>query len=110
MRKLLLILLAVLMLCSCDVQEEPVLEEPVSPESSSSEETEFSQGDKIIQERVDKNIYEYEFRHNPWAEELLERGISVSIENREFTTKEKWEAELLLKNSEKELSIPFSGI
>ena len=109
MRKLLLILLAILMLCSCDVQEEPVLEEPVSPESSSSEETEFSQGDKIIQERVDKNIYEYEFRHNPWAEELLERGISVSIENREFTTKEKWEAELLLKNSEKELSIPFSG-
>ena len=110
MRKLLLILLAILMLCSCDVQEEPVLEEPVSPESSSSEETEFSQGDKIIQERVDKNIYEYEFRHNPWAEELSERGISVSIENREFTTKEKWEAELLLKNSEKELSIPFSGI
>ena len=110
MRKLLLILLAVLMLCSCDVQEEPVLEEPVSPESSSSEETGFSQGDKIIQERVDKNIYEYEFRHNPWAEELSERGISVSIENREFTTKEKWEAELLLKNSEKELSIPFSGI
>ena len=110
MRKLLLILLAVLMLCSCDVQEEPVLEEPISPESSSSEETEFSQGDKIIQERVDKNIYEYEFRHNPWAEELSERGISVSIENREFTTKEKWEAELLLKNSEKELSIPFSGI
>ena len=110
MRKLLLILLAILMLCSCDVQEEPVLEEPVSSESSSSEETEFSQGDKIIQERVDKNIYEYEFRHNPWAEELLERGISVSIENREFTTKEKWEAELLLKNSEKELSIPFSGI
>ena len=109
MRKLLLILLAILMLCSCDVQEEPVLEEPVSPESSSSEETEFSQGDKIIQERVDKNIYEYEFRHNPWAEELSERGISVSIENREFTTKEKWEAELLLKNSEKELSIPFSG-
>ena len=109
MRKLLLILLAVLMLCSCDVQEEPVLEEPVSPESSSSEETGFSQGDKIIQERVDKNIYEYEFRHNPWAEELSERGISVSIENREFTTKEKWEAELLLKNSEKELSIPFSG-
>ena len=109
MRKLLLILLAVLMLCSCDVQEEPVLEEPVSSESSSSEETEFSQGDKIIQERVDKNIYEYEFRHNPWAEELSERGISVSIENREFTTKEKWEAELLLKNSEKELSIPFSG-
>ena len=110
MRKLLLILLAILMLCSCDVQEEPVLEEPVSPESSSPEETEFSQGDKIIQERVDKNIYEYEFRHNPWAEELSERGISVSIENREFTTKEKWEAELLLKNSEKELSIPFSGI
>ena len=110
MRKLLLILLAILMLCSCDVQEEPVLEKPVSPESSSSEETEFSQGDKIIQERVDKNIYEYEFRHNPWAEELSERGISVSIENREFTTKEKWEAELLLKNSEKELSIPFSGI
>ena len=110
MRKLLLILLAVLMLCSCDVQEEPVLEKPVSPESSSSEETGFSQGDKIIQERVDKNIYEYEFRHNPWAEELSERGISVSIENREFTTKEKWEAELLLKNSEKELSIPFSGI
>ena len=110
MRKLLLILLAVLMLCSCDVQEEPVLEEPVSPESSSSEKTGFSQGDKIIQERVDKNIYEYEFRHNPWAEELSERGISVSIENREFTTKEKWEAELLLKNSEKELSIPFSGI
>lgn len=110
MRKLLLILLAVLMLCSCDVQEEPVLEKPVSPESSSSEETEFSQGDKIIQERVDKNIYEYEFRHNPWAEELSERGISVSIENREFTTKEKWEAELILKNSEKELSIPFSGI
>ena len=110
MRKLLLILLAVLMLCSCDVQEEPVLEEPVSSESSSSEETGFSQGDKIIQERVDKNIYEYEFRHNPWAEELSERGISVSIENREFTTKEKWEAELLLKNSEKELSIPFSGI
>ena len=110
MRKLLLILLAILMLCSCDVQEEPVLEEPVSPESSSSEETGFSQGDKIIQERVDKNIYEYEFRHNPWAEELSERGISVSIENREFTTKEKWEAELLLKNSEKELSIPFSGI
>ena len=109
MRKLLLILLAILMLCSCDVQEEPVLEEPVSPESSSSEETGFSQGDKIIQERVDKNIYEYEFRHNPWAEELSERGISVSIENREFTTKEKWEAELLLKNSEKELSIPFSG-
>lgn len=109
MRKLLLILLAVLMLCSCDVQEEPVLEKPVSPESSSSEETGFSQGDKIIQERVDKNIYEYEFRHNPWAEELSERGISVSIENREFTTKEKWEAELLLKNSEKELSIPFSG-
>ena len=109
MRKLLLILLAILMLCSCDVQEEPVLEEPVSSESSSSEETEFSQGDKIIQERVDKNIYEYEFRHNPWAEELSERGISVSIENREFTTKEKWEAELLLKNSEKELSIPFSG-
>ena len=110
MRKLLLILLAILMLCSCDVQEEPVLEEPVSPESSSSEETEFSQGDKIIQERVDKNIYEYEFRHNPWAEELLERGISVSIENRRFTGKEEWEAELLLKNSEKELSIPFSGI
>ena len=110
MRKLLLILLAILMLCSCDVQEEPVLEKPVSPESSSSEETGFSQGDKIIQERVDKNIYEYEFRHNPWAEELSERGISVSIENREFTTKEKWEAELLLKNSEKELSIPFSGI
>ena len=109
MRKLLLILLAILLLCSCDVQEEPVLEEPVSPESSSSEETGFSQGDKIIQERVDKNIYEYEFRHNPWAEELSERGISVSIENREFTTKEKWEAELLLKNSEKELSIPFSG-
>ena len=110
MRKLFLILLAILMLCSCDVQEEPVLEEPVSPESSSSEETEFSQGDKIIQERVDKNIYEYEFRHNPWAEELLERGISVSIENRRFTGKEEWEAELLLKNSEKELSIPFSGI
>ena len=110
MRKLLLILLAVLMLCSCGVQEEPVLEEPVISESSSSEETELSQGDKIIQERVDKNIYEYEFRHNLWAEELLERGISVSIENRRFTGKEEWEAELLLKNSEKELSIPFSGI
>ena len=40
MRKLLLILLAILMLCSCDVQEEPVLEEDcggIQPEIISEE-------------------------------------------------------------------------
>ena len=114
MKKLFTLLLALLMLCSCGVEEEPVLEEPsdetVGADIIRPEEPEFSQGDKIIQERVDKHIYEYEFRYNPWAEELYERGISVSIENREFTGKEEWEAQLLLKNSEKELSIPFSGI
>lgn len=110
MKKLFLILLAALMLCSCGVQEEPVYEEPEVFEESSSSEEEKAEWHPLVYERVDKSIFEYEFRYNPWAEELSERGISVSIENREFTAKEKWEAELLFENSEKELRIPFSGI
>ena len=109
MKKFLLILFVLLAFCGCEIQEEPVLEEPVSSESSSSEE-EKAEWHPLVYDRVDKSIFEYEFRHNEWAEELSERGISVSIENREFTGKEEWGAELLLKNSEKELRIPFSGI
>lgn len=109
MKKFLLILFALLAFCGCEIQEEPVLEEPVPSESSSSEE-EKAEWHPLVYERVDKSIFEYEFRYNPWEEELSERGISVSIENREFTGKEEWGAELLLKNSEKELRIPFSGI
>ena len=109
MKKFLLILFALLAFCGCEIQEEPVLEEPVPSESSSSEE-EKAEWHPLVYERVDKSIFEYEFRHNEWAEELSKRGISVSIENREFTGKEEWGAELLLKNSEKELRIPFRGI
>ena len=111
MKKLLLILLVVLMISSCGVQEEPALEESSSlPEVSESSEPEKEEWHPLVYERVDKSIFEYEFRYNDWAEELFKRGYSVSIENREFTTTEKWEAELLIKNSERELSIPFSGI
>lgn len=111
MKKLLLILLVVLMISSCSVQEEPALEESSSlPEVSESSEPEKEEWHPLVYERVDKSIFEYEFRYNDWAEELFKRGYSVSIENREFTTTEKWEAELFIKNSERELSIPFSGI
>ncbi len=111
LKKLFLLLFLILTLCACGVQEEAVLPEESSslPEVSSSEEEE-SEWHPLVYDRVDKHIFEYEFRYNEWMEELSERGISVSIENREFVGKKSWEAELVLKNSEKELRIPFSGI
>ncbi len=113
MKKLLLIIISVLLLCSCDVWEESVLQEENSflPEiSSENEEPEEKEELTRVQEVADKYIFEYEFRYNEWMDELAERGISVSFENREFTGDKTWEADLVFKNSEKELRIPFSGI
>ncbi|MBQ6877278.1 MAG: hypothetical protein IJO22_02625 [Oscillospiraceae bacterium] len=108
MKKLLLILLLVLVLCACGKTEVPPEVLPESENSSSEEEP--YEWHPLVYDRVDKHIFEYEFRHNFWAEELSERGISVSIENREFTGKEEWKAELVFKNSKTELSVPFGGI
>ncbi len=110
MKKLFLIIFAIFLLCSCSAEPAEPIEEPQESESSSSEEEESSEWHPLVYERVDKYIFEYEFDYNPWMEELAERGISVSFENREFTTREKWEAELLFKKGDKELFVPFSGI
>ena len=84
-------------------------EDEISSETSETKE-EISSGLKIIQERADKHIFEYEFQYNEWMDELAERGIFVSFSNRKFTGEETWEAELVLKNNKAELSIPFSGL
>ena len=55
MKKFLLILLAVLMLCSCNVQEEPVPEEPQISESSASE---TEKPEKIPEKTEDEIYYE----------------------------------------------------
>ena len=108
MKKLLLILFLVLALCACGKTEVPPEVLPESESSSSEEEKE--EWHPLVYDRVDKHIFEFEFRYNDWAEELLNRGFSVSIQKREFTTREKWTAELLIKNPLVKLSIPFDGI
>ena len=83
---------------------------PSESEAETSSEPEEPEVLTKIQERADKYIFEYEFRDNPWMNELSERGISVSIENRKYTGDETWEADLFFKKGGTELRIPFKGI
>lgn len=87
--------------------------DPTKPNESEAETSSEPEEPEVltkIQERADKYIFEYEFRNNEWIEELSERGISVSIENRKYTGDETWEAELFFKKGGTELRIPFKGI
>ena len=117
LKKLLLIFALVLILCSCEVQKEPEIpktSKPVFEEENPGESCTLPEDseEKLtrVQEAADKYIFEYEFRYNEWMEELAERGVYVSFENRVFTGEDTWEAELVLVNDKTRLSIPFSGI
>ncbi|MBE6892485.1 MAG: hypothetical protein E7482_00530 [Ruminococcaceae bacterium] len=116
MKKLICLLLVFTMLfCGCSRWKVEIVD-PTKPTESESEAETSSEQEGVLEEltpnqkRADKYIFEYEFRHNEWAEELSERGISVSIEERKYTGDETWEAELVLKKGEAELRIPFEGI
>ena len=96
MKKFLLILLAVLMLCSCGVQEEPVPEEPQISESSASEtekpeEIPEKTEDEIYYESLDnegKNMYSHidnkAINYNSGANGLLDYGILTEFKNIRF--------------------------
>ena len=108
-----IVLIFTVMLTACSKWKVGIVD-PTKPtgstEGTSSEPEKIPEELTPQQEQADKYIFEYEFRHNEWAKELSDRGISVSIEERKYTGKETWEAKLVLKKGEAELSIPFDGI
>ena len=125
MKKFLLILLAVLMLCSCGVQEEPVPEEPQISESSASE-TEKPEKipekteDEIYYESLDqegKNMYSHiekkEITYaDDWTKVLLNYGILTEFKNIRFIDDWYYSAVLVLKKTgtENTIEIPVTGI
>ena len=124
MKKFLLILLAVLMLCSCGVQEEPVPEEPQISESSASE-TEKPEKipekteDEIYYESLDnegKNMYSHidnkAINYNSGANGLLDYGILTEFKNIRFIDDWYYSAVLVLEKNgtEETIEIPVKGI
>ena len=111
MKKFLLILLAVLMLCSCGVQEEPVPEESQISESSASE-TEKPEKipekteDEIYYESLDqegKNMYSHidkkTINYNSGANGLLNYGILTKLKNIRFIDDWYYSAVLVLEQT-----------
>ena len=124
MKKFLLILLAVLMLCSCGVQEEPVPEEPQISESSASE-TEKPEKipekteDEIYYESLDnegKKMYSHidkkTINYNSGANGLLNYGILTKLKNIRFIDDWYYSAVLVLEKNgtEETIEIPVKGI
>ena len=113
MKKIICLALVFAMLFSGCSKWKVEIVDPTKPSESEAETSSEPEEPEVltkIQERADKYIFEYEFRDNLWMNELSERGVSVSIENRKYIGDETWEAELLFKKGGTELRIPFKGI
>lgn len=111
MKKLLVILLAVLLLCSCKA-------EIVDPreETSKGSEAEISEAglseEKLSEKQKNalKYITEREINGNSWSEALLKKDITASFEKVEFSDDRNWSAVLRLDKYGKTLDIPVVGI
>ncbi len=124
MKKILLILLLALTLCSCGVSEEPVPEEPQISESSASEAEKPEKipektEDEIYYESLDnegKNMYSHiekkEINYNTFGEGLLNYGILMKFKNIRFIDDWYYSAVLVLEKAgtEETIEIPVKGI
>ena len=115
MKKLFVLILALLMLCACGVEEEPAnepileQEDQISSENMPGEEklsAEQLQIKKAIEENLNEN-YSFYAERKAKFEEL---GITFSISNIEVKDDQNWTATITLKREDFELPIDISGI
>ena len=121
-----MLIIALLMLCSCGVQEEPVLEEPGILEENPGESCDIPEEipekteDEIYYESLDnegKNMYSHiekkEITYaDDWTKVLLNYGILTEFKNIRFIDDWYYSAVLVLKKTgtENTIEIPVTGI
>ena len=117
MKKLLLILLLALALCSCGVSEEPVLEEPGISESSASEtektepkEEKLSAEQLKIKNAIEESLNEEYSYYGERKAKFEELGITFSISNIENKDDRNWTATITLTREDYKLPIDISGL
>lgn len=113
LKKFLLIIIAIFMLCSCNAEtpeqsEIPKQEEQVSSEEKVPEEQPSKEELKIIRE-IEKEFSLEEMFYDERRTKFEELGLEVSVSNIEIIDEKNWTATINLKREEFELPIDILG-